>query len=414
MYFFNISVLTQAMVGKVLLSNDTTPHATGVEFRNQNGTTYTTSANREVLLTAGSIMTPIILQHSGIGPASVLEAAGVKQILDLPVGQNLIDQTTYTTNWATKTKGGLGLPIMFPRFEDLVTGDDAKNLRGMLENNIDVYVEDAVKSGAASNATAAGLKKVLEIQRDWILSKNSSVSESFDYTYDNVIGYDSWFLLPFGRGSISISNSDPYGTNYTIDPRYFANEFDTLASAATARFTRSYSESAPLSEHMANETTPGDSVQASASLEDWATWIKTTYRPNWHPIGTASMMSKDLGGVVDSRHRVYGVERLRVIDASNLPFQVSSHLMSVMYGLTERAADIIKVDNGGSAGTVNEADTLGASEGNSTSNGDSNSDSNSNSTSSESADTGDDRNSATAASLSLWTVLLSVSAAYFL
>lgn len=56
-------------------------------------------------------------------------------------------------------------------------------------------------------------------------------------------------------------------------------------------------------------------------------------RSNWHPIGTAAMMSKDLGGVVDSRNRVYGVNGLRVVDGSILPFQVSSHLMSVLYGL---------------------------------------------------------------------------------
>ena len=54
---------------------------------------------------------------------------------------------------------------------------------------------------------------------------------------------------------------------------------------------------------------------------------------NRHPIGTAAMMSRDLGGVVDSRNRVYGVNGLRVVDGSILPFQVSSHLMSVLYGL---------------------------------------------------------------------------------
>jgi choline dehydrogenase-like flavoprotein len=74
-------------------------------------------------------------------------------------------------------------------------------------------------------------------------------------------------------------------------------------------------------------------VANGASLDTWLNWVKGNYRSNWHPIGTAAMMSKDLGGVVDSRNRVYGVSGLRVVDGSILPFQVSSHLMSVLYGL---------------------------------------------------------------------------------
>lgn len=77
------------------------------------------------------------------------------------------------------------------------------------------------------------------------------------------------------------------------------------------------------------------------------------YRSNWHPIGTVAMMSRELGGCVDARHRVYGVDGLRVVDGSNLPFQVSSHLMSVLYGLAERAAELIAADNAGSTSTGN-------------------------------------------------------------
>ena len=84
---------------------------------------------------------------------------------------------------------------------------------------------------------------------------------------------------------------------------------------------------------MTGESTPGGAVGQGASLDSWLNWVKGNYRSNWHPIGTAAMMSRDLGGVVDSRNRVYGVSGLRVVDGSILPFQVSSHLMSVLYGL---------------------------------------------------------------------------------
>ena len=169
------------------------------------------------------------------------------------------------------------------------------------------------------------------------------MSENFDYSFGNTLGYDSWYLLPFGRGSIKITNNQPYSNAFNIDPRYFSTTVDRMAQAATVRFTRQVSGTSPLSTSVTGESVPGTgSVPQNADLNAWATWAEGNYRSNWHPIGTASMMSKSLGGVVDSSHRVYGVNNLRVVDGSNLPFQVSSHLMSVIYGLSERAADLIK------------------------------------------------------------------------
>jgi hypothetical protein len=112
-----IPVLSGATVGKALLSSGSSPRATGVEFRDQSGTTYTANARREVIIATGSIKTPVILQQSGIGPAFVLSAAGVTQRVDLPVGMNLIDQTTTSTSGSFRNSRGGGQPITFPRFQ---------------------------------------------------------------------------------------------------------------------------------------------------------------------------------------------------------------------------------------------------------------------------------------------------------
>lgn len=253
----------------------------------------------------GSIKTPLILQQSGVGPADVLSAAGVTQRVDLPVGLNLIDQTTTTTDWSFSGNRGGGQPITFPRFQDMFDGSDASNLRSMLQNDLASYVQDAVSSGSASSASAPGLQKVLEIQRDWILNKNVAFSENFDYTYDSTLGYDSWYLLPFGRGSIKIRDNNAYGTNYAINPRYFSNPFDRLAQGGSARYTRKVSEGSPLNQYAGNESVPGKgAVSSGASLEQWAAWAEDNYRSNWHPIGTAAMMSRDLGGSVDSNNKL--------------------------------------------------------------------------------------------------------------
>lgn len=112
------------------------------------------------------------------------------------------------------------------------------------------------------------------------------MSESFDYSYDQTLGYDSWFLLSFTRGSVQIKDSNPYGGNVAIDPRYFATEFDALAQAATARYTRVLSSTSPLSGFVTGESTPGGAVAQGASLDQWATWVKANFRSNWHPAGT--------------------------------------------------------------------------------------------------------------------------------
>lgn len=128
-------------------------------------------------------------------------------------------------------------------------------------------------------------------------------------------------------------SSDPYSNAISIDPRYFSNAFDRLAHAATVRFTRTLSNASQLKGIVTGESTPGNSVPTGASLESWASWASSNYRPNWHSIGTVAMMSRDLGGCLDSRNRVYGTTGLRVVDGSALPMQVSAHLMSTLYGL---------------------------------------------------------------------------------
>ena len=253
-------------------------------------------------MAAGSIMSPVILQHSGIGPSSVLGSASVESRVDLPVGMNLVDQVTTTTNWRFSGSRGGAQEILFPRFQDMFEGGDADRMRSILENDLGQYAQDAVNNGAATNATA--LRIFLELQRDWILNQNAGIAESFDYSYDTTLGYDSWFLLPFGRGSVKITNSDAYAppsNGFSIDPRYFSNDFDRLAQGAITRYTREVTYGSPLNGKITSEGTPGYDV---GSLDAWANWSESNYRSNWHPIGTIAMMSQAMGGCVDSDYQV--------------------------------------------------------------------------------------------------------------
>lgn len=324
-------------MGRVLLDGT---RATGVEFRDQSGSTHSVNAAKEVLLAAGAIRTPVLLQHSGIGPRSFLESAGVNVVVDLPVGQNLIDQTMSTTSFQfSGSAAGGGQSILFPRFQDIAGGDSGR-LTSLLQGNLEQWAQDAVDAGASGSK--AGLLKALTLQRDWILNDGAAVGESFDWTGGDSVNYDTWFLLPFGRGFVRIGDGDAYSSNIVVDPRFFANEFDRLATGATLRFTRTYSRAAPLGGTVTSEWKPGSGT--GDSLDDWADFAVGDYRSNWHPVGTCAMQPRADGGVVDAQHRVHGTQRLRVLDASVLPFQVSSHLMTVLYGMAERAAQLIKAD----------------------------------------------------------------------
>ena len=158
-------------------------------------------------MATGSIKTPAILQQSGIGPTSVLESAGVTQVVNLPIGMNLIDQTTTTTDWSFDVKRGGGQPITFPRFQvcrvgsfkcrgldvssgidimqDLFNATEANSMSSMLQNDLGAYAQAAVDAGASSSAS--GLQAVLEIQRGWILNESAGISENFDYSFGMLV-----------------------------------------------------------------------------------------------------------------------------------------------------------------------------------------------------------------------------------
>ena len=94
------------------------------------------------------------------------------------------------------------------------------------------------------------------------------------------------------------------------------------------------------------ETIPGKGTVpdngSGGTDADWKKWVKDTYGAVSHPIGTAAMMRRSLGGVVDAQLKVYDTANLRVVDASIMPLQISAHLSSTLYGVAEKAADLIK------------------------------------------------------------------------
>nr|CAE47418.1 glucose oxidase [Talaromyces variabilis] len=343
----NLKIMTGQTVGKVLFNQTASgPKAVGVNFGTNKAVNFDVYAKHEVLLAAGSAISPLILEYSGIGLKSVLDAANVTQLVDLPVGLNMQDQTTTTVSSRTNAAGtGQGQAVFFANFTE-VFGDYTPQARELLNTKLDQWAEETVARGGHNNVTA--LKIQYENYRDWLLEEDVAYAELFMDT-SGKINFDLWDLIPFTRGSVHILSSDPYLWQYANDPKFFLNELDLLGQAAASKLARELSTKGAMAQYFAGETIPGNNLAADANLSQWSDYVIQNFRPNWHAVSSCSMMAKELGGVVDATAKVYGTQGLRVVDGSIPPTQVSSHVMTIFYGMALKVADAILADYAKSA-----------------------------------------------------------------
>ncbi|KAM3562568.1 hypothetical protein ARSEF4850_002704 [Beauveria asiatica] len=151
-----------------------------------------------------------------------------------------------------------------------------------------------------------------------------------------------WPLMPLSRGHIHIASSDPF-QNAIITPRFLTDTFDQVVGVAVARRIRNLFSNKAFHGVVENAYQyPPLGVNATDS--EYLDWFKDTASGASHWIGSTAMLPRALGGVVDSRLRVYGTRNIHVVDAGILPFQLTSHTMSTLYAVAQRAAQIIVED----------------------------------------------------------------------
>ncbi|KEP46778.1 glucose dehydrogenase [Rhizoctonia solani 123E] len=366
----NFVVLTGAQATKINFkdsSNSKTKGlvATGVSFMHQSQT-YTVKVRKEVIISAGTFQSPHLLELSGIGNSTILQRNGIKTIIDLPgVGKNYQDHVFVTTTYELK-------PGSSTQNFDLLTNNATYAAAAAAQYNsthdgilssptsvLSFISLDSLASSTEIEKMTAQLDREIalgelnqlqrtsyKIQKEWLKEKLGWVEVIVYPGYAGVgvpKANTSYFTLftafqhPFSRGNIHINTSNPLVAP-RIDPKFLSKSIDLDTLVYAVKFNQKLSKTEPLASLILSQQSPTPEVTSDADIADY---VKANAASIHHPIGTVSLAPREIGGVVDVRLKVYGTVNVRVVDASVMPLHIGSHLQRTVYGIAEKAANMI-------------------------------------------------------------------------
>jgi choline dehydrogenase len=316
----NLRVATRAFVTRVFIDNQ---RAVGVEYLHD-GVTAEARAQREVILSGGSINSPQLLLLSGIGPAREIERAGVRTIHDLPgVGENLQDHVMVSVGYLC-TK-----PVSLANAESL------PNLLHYFLLKRGPLVSNVAEAGIFSR-TRDGLK-VADLQL--LFGPAYYVNHGLKPRKEHCFGFGPTLITPESRGSISLKSANPLDSP-AIRANYLSTDADMRVIVEGVRLSRQLAHTTAFEIYRGGELHPGSNVESDADI---AEFIRAEAQTLYHPVGTCKMGS-DWMAVVDARLRVRGIDGLRVVDASVMPRIISGNTNAPTIMIAEKAADMIRAD----------------------------------------------------------------------
>lgn len=321
----NLRIETQAQVLRVQLEGR---RCTGVVYR-QDGREIAVAARAEVILAAGAVQTPQLLELSGIGQPRLLQSFGIEVRHALAgVGENYIDHFATRMNWRVKDVATLnemtrdwrlGLAVsryLLRRTGFLTLGTGL--VHAFVKTRPELPTPDAQYFFMhASYANAA----------ERILDRQPGIT----------IGVTQ--LRPESVGSIHVRSTDP-GACPSIRPNFLASPVDRECMVRSMQIARRIVSRPPMQRYLVEEMSPGIGVQDDA---DWLAFARANGQTIYHPLGTCRM-GEDEAAVVDSRLRLRGLQGLRVVDASVMPRMVSGNIQAAVMMVAEKGADHILED----------------------------------------------------------------------
>lgn len=355
----NYHLLAETIVSKIVFEGK---KATGVEYIPRKGDTArkVVKAKKEIILSAGSLHTPQILQLSGVGSRKLLEGFKIEVVEDLPgVGQNFQDHPTIYANFTFQAYSD-AIPHIEMLYEPTYRAAQLENYRKNRTGPFTIAKDGGNVVAFLSLPTIAPN----DYQRIVDLSKSQTLSSVYPPSTDATvlagysaqrtilqkllsgktapvieIGWNTHSIMPitltkpFSRGTVTIQGSDIY-QQPTIDFGVLSDPTDLEMLISIVNITRTLIKTPAMQELRPVENIPGGKFVEKKELGEA---IKENLNPTYvHPCCTAGMMRRDLGGVVDENLSVYGVQGLSVVDASVFPLIPATHPSATLYALSEK------------------------------------------------------------------------------
>ena len=327
----NLRIETGAFAAGLIMDGT---RAVGVRYR-QGGVMKQARCRAELLLAAGSIQSPQLLQLSGIGPRRLLQAHGVPVVVDSPgVGENLQDH--------------LQIRLSYECTKPITTNDQLNSFVGQLKIGLQWLLLRSgplaigINQGGCFMRALQGPDGKPEAATPDIQFHVATLSA--DMAGGQVHPYSGFTmsicqLRPESRGHIRIRSTNPFEPP-EMQPNYLATELDRRTAVAGMKAARAIAASAAMQPYVLREVKPGPGAASDAELLEFCRDSGATI---FHPTGTCRMGSDALA-VVDARLRVIGATGLRVIDCSVMPTLVSGNTNAPAVMFAEKAADMIRAD----------------------------------------------------------------------
>ena len=318
-----LAIKTGCTVSRVMVANGI---CKGVDFI-ENGQEFSAFAEREVLLAAGSFNTPKILMMSGIGPAKHLREMKIAVKHDVQgVGENLQDHHEVPVVAATNGHYGYygedkGVRAIWNGLQYLLTKTGPVTSTGV---EACAYIDP--------NGGARPTIKMYCVPSVYLDDDIRGVKAQDGVTLNACL------LRPKSRGTVRLRSTDPFAKPI-IDNNYLAEPDDLKMEIAGLRYARDILNASPIASRITHEILPGKNVTSDVDL---AEHCRRTVKTNWHPVGTCRMgPDHDPLAVLDAQLRVRGIENLRVIDASAMPFIPSGNTNAPTMMLAHRAMSFL-------------------------------------------------------------------------
>ena len=320
----NLTVMTETNVNKIIIENN---KAIGVECVNNKGEFFAINANKEVLLSSGAFGSPQILLRSGIGPSNEIIKHNIEHVHDLPgVGKNLQDHIDYLSvhRYNSMELIGFSLKSIFYKFP--------------LE--ILKYIFAKVGMFTSTVAEAGGFIKSNDEIDIPDMQLHFAPAMVVDHGRTSVWGHGLschvCLLRPKSRGEVTLNSSDP-NDDPKIDPKFLSHPDDMHALIEGYKKMMMILNEEPVSKYTSNHVERPIDLNNDKDIEQA---IREEADTVYHPVGTCKMGNDDMS-VVDEKLKVYGIDGLRVVDASIMPTLIGGNTNAPTIMIGEKASDMI-------------------------------------------------------------------------